>query len=381
MNIVHLAIDEKFIDRAINVFETANPNQNKFLIISDAVSLKYIKSKTNVEVIKKKQIIEKKFITKLCKYDLIVFHSLPRNFGKLITLIPTNVKILWIGWGYDYYEHFAGGIKKYLAPKTYRYFFKHKIKTILFKPLRLVKNLVEGFNLKRIFSRIDYFAPVLNNEYELCRNNLSLKKAKYIDWQYPLFTNNKTDLGYIDDEASDILLGNSASYTCNHIEIIDLLFERKLSTNNKIIIPLSYGDNIYQKFIIDYAKKRFGNNVIPLVDFIPLTQYNKTISNCRYVIMNHLRQQAMGNIYERLLCGASVFLNTDNPAYDFCCKLGLKIFSIKDLEESNCLKKFNLDQQNMINNKEIILNNFCYNMSIKKTKRLISIIDDKKGIF
>jgi hypothetical protein len=49
--------------------------------------------------------------------------------------------------------------------------------------------------------------------------------------------------------------------------------------------------------------------------------------------MNHKRQQAFGNINNALYKGAKVFLRPENLLYKYYKSIGMKIFSVEDLEK------------------------------------------------
>ena len=114
----------------------------------------------------------------------------------------------------------------------------------------------------------------------------------------------------------NILLGNSASETNNHVEILGILSRHDLGSR-KVIVPLSYGDHEYRSNIIEIGKRMLGNAFVPLVDYMPLHEYSSIVASCNVVIMNHLRQQALGNIGTALYQGAHVFLDPSNPVYQF----------------------------------------------------------------
>ena len=137
--------------------------------------------------------------------------------------------------------------------------------------------------------------------------------------------------GLVDGDA--ILVGNSASMTCNHKETFDLLVKAGFK-NRKIIAPLSYGDAVYGEKTAELGKKFFSSDFKPLKDFMPMQDYVATIKKCCYVIMNHRRQQAVGNIVIMLYLGARIFLREENPTFPFLKDLGVEISSVQELEKT-----------------------------------------------
>ena len=71
----------------------------------------------------------------------------------------------------------------------------------------------------------------------------------------------------------------------------------------KVVVPLSYGDKTYAKSIVEIGNKWLGKNFYPLLDYYSIENYNKLISGCSVVFMNHIRQQGMGNIAASLYHG------------------------------------------------------------------------------
>jgi hypothetical protein len=149
-------------------------------------------------------------------------------------------------------------------------------------------------------------------------------------------------------------LGNSATFTNNHIEAIDILEKIMVSEKRKIIVPLNYGDPSYAEEICQIGKNQLGDPFVPLMDWLTLEEYNQKISQCGFVIMNHKRQQAFGNINTALYKGAKVFLRPENLLYKYYKSIGMKIFSVEDLEKlgENALQP--LDTKTQKKNRAII---------------------------
>lgn len=367
--ILHIVPDDKFIDMAYEIFELACPNNNEFMVITNKEKIKYIKT-TPIAKISKKGLLRKKSIKDLEKYEFIILHTLSDIVKKVILNANKNTKFIWIGWGFDYYCYLN---KTLLFNKTL------KLKEELvdnngFKRrniLRLIKYFIKyntiNKNLDAIFDKIDYFAPVLYEDYELVQNNFKNFNPKYLDWNYGTLEDDfvKEELNI---SGENILLGNSASYENNHIEAIDLLSSLDLK-NRRIICPLSYGSERYAQEIINYGQKILNNKFSPLVKFIEIDEYNKIISTCSIVIMNHLRQQALGNIIIMLYFGAKIFLNKQNPVYNYLKNNGAMIFSMDQLTNENIHTMLG-DKEKLIN-KKVLEKYWSKEIMLTKTKNLI----------
>ena len=75
----------------------------------------------------------------------------------------------------------------------------------------------------------------------------------------------------------------------------------------------------------------FGDKFCPLMDFMPLAQYNQILDEVDIAIFAHNRQQAMGNIINLLGRGKTVYLRADTSSYALLTKLNIKVCSLDDL--------------------------------------------------
>ena len=369
--ILHIAPDDKFIDMAYNMFEKVSPNNNEFIVVTKQKKFRYIKT-TPITKISHFEFLSKKFITSLGRYEFVVIHSLSDVAKQLILKSDDKIKFVWLGWGYDYYCYLD---KKLLLEKTLHLQKKISAQTpIRKKILQKTKNFIKENILYRdasepikVFKKINFFAPVLYEDYLLLQNQFSKFTPQYLDWNYGTLEDDliKQDLKI---SGRNILLGNSATFENNHIEAIDLLCKLNLE-NRKIICPLSYGSEEYAKEVINYGKKKFGDKFEPLVDFMKIEEYNQIISTCSIVVMNHLRQQAVGNIIIMMYFGAKVFLNKENPVYKFFKSNGAIIFSMEELTNENIKTELTEYEKNI--NKEILKKYWSRDVILKKTKNLI----------
>ncbi|MEQ9583501.1 MAG: TDP-N-acetylfucosamine:lipid II N-acetylfucosaminyltransferase, partial [Arenibacter sp.] len=176
--------------------------------------------------------------------------------------------------------------------------------------------------------KINIVVPVMPGDYHLMNQKYGLKAPMFhLNYVNPIFDESQITLNIGDN----ILLGNSASYSNNHLESIDLLSEMDLG-NRHVIIPLSYGDKKYGEYINSYAKKKLEDKVICLMEFVPLEDYFKLLESCPIVIMNHLRQQAVGNIVPMLAKGSHVYLQLKSSLYQFLKENGFVVSSIDEVK-------------------------------------------------
>jgi hypothetical protein len=176
----------------------------------------------------------------------------------------------------------------------------------------------------------------------------------------------------------NLLLGNSACENNNHIEMIDLLSEIDLD-GRQVICPLNYGSKIYADIVIEYAAQKLGSRFVPILDFLPFDKYMNLISNCSTVLMNHRRQQALGNIDSMLAKGAKVFLREENPAYECYSSKGITIFKIQDIEKMLSFLFKELEPQDIHKNKQIIKQFRGMEIKYVMTRNLIDTVMNSTG--
>ena len=390
--ILHLAQDEKFIDMGFGTFEEAAPGQNECMVLTWSLPLKYIKS-IPYTVINLREADFKALAKDLERYDFVVLHSLDQNIQKILQYVSRKLTIVWIGFGYDYYDLIVEKQTDLYDPLTTRLFEQHHPSTPVqlpfykndkYFPVRMlnkIKQRLSGEKTKKeIIDNIDFFAPVLNSEYDMVKSGFGKYFApKFIDWNYGSLEDDPKVYENLKISSTGILLGNSSSYENNHLEIMELLKRFNVS-DRKIIAPLSYGGGgkKYCEAIANKGRELFGVNFSPLVDYVSLNEYTNIISSCSVVIMNHIRQQAFGNIETMMIYGATIFLKKENPIYSFLKEDGAVIFTIEELEKNPNLIDYRLSLAEIDINKEVSGRDGNKKLALKKTKNLINMALNKR---
>lgn len=350
--ILHVCPDEKFIDFAINSFNSVESAKSDFIVISQSNSLKYIKNE-NVTIKSKWAFLCTILFKGLKNYEAVVFHSMQELYKLFIKFIPSKVKVCWIGFGFDYYES-----SKLISVDTAQ----------LSGETRNLKKVL--LNLDAAYNKVDYFCPVLESEFLPVANRLKLN-AKYVDWNYgssnALIQKLKND--YV--KGDSILLGNSADPTNNHIEILNRLI--KNNESRELVIPLSYGGNKSYIDSITTLLNASQLNYTILSDFITQDDYFGLLKRCSFVIMAHKRQQAVGNIIMMLSLGAKVILDEASPVCNYLSRLGFVFFTTENLESALTQP---LDYEVALMNKKIALKQFNDDVTKRNTENLVSILCD-----
>ncbi len=349
--ILHVINDSLFIERGLSHFSRAYPNKARTLLVTKSKTLRHLNFEPDLRLRRMRELFTARALKEIRSAEAIILHS-SKNVGFLISLLAKKTtKILWIGYGFDYYNLLAKQGYEFYGPET-------KALRTMQRPLEnrvTLKHkaylLANSFVMRLAFKRIDFFSPVIREDYEVFKEYFPKTKMDYVAWNYgdsfddTLFTDPFPMLG------QNILIGNSASFTNNHLEIFSLLKNVDLS-GRRLIVPLSYGDKEYRDHIITIGRNLFGDSFMPLVDFMPIDEYYTVIKSCSIAIMNQYRQQATGNISAMIVFGAKVYLSNKNPYYMNCINRGLKICAIEELtSDSSSLFSLLSESERSLNRK------------------------------
>lgn len=375
IKILHISIDEKFIETAFDIFEKNFPGSNTVYIYTKKKWI-YVKNKKFHER-KISDFFRMSFYQELDLYDVIIIHGF---HDYLIPLFMFSKKrnFIWLGWGFDYYyrgnNNFFG--KELILPLTNSV--KNEIESNHKASFNFKKSIFKILNtrffLKNYMRKIKIFTPVLESEYDFFINKLSLQENPiYSEWNYGCLEKHFIN-GFENHRITgrDILIGNNSSYTNNHIDTFD--FISKLDFNfqhRKIIVPLSYGNKEYGKLVKEKGGELFPNSFLPLDDFLPKDDYIRILKSCGFVIFNNIRQQALGNIIIMLYLGSKVFLNESSPLYDYLSKKGFILYSLQELRHKPELLINSLSECEININRDKLYSIWGEDFVNNKTKEMI----------
>jgi len=384
--LLHIADDSIFLDYAIEQFEKIIPGQNIYLVNTEKP--KHIKNINKIICNGNKSNEYKAYINELNKYDAVIIHALTSDKIKIVNKGSKKIIFVWMFWGADgYYINkvkstlFSERTKDILDKlnnnpnifsKVKQYILSKDIFNIPYS-LLIKKELPADYQRRKAIRRMDFCAPVIEDDYFFIKKVLRVK-CKYLPFSYGSveslgLLNEDDSFNIKESENNRILLGNSADPSNNHIEIILAL--EKLKFGGEIICPLSYGNNEYASYITKIGNEVFGDKFFPILDFIPLDEYQTLVKSCNIVIMNHYRQQGMGNILSALWNRSKVFLSMKNPVYNYLIRNNVNIFNVEFdfIEFEKRLTSAEINQ-----NKDFILNQYSSDNIMKKAKIFIDTI-------
>ena len=367
--------DYKFIKPIHKLFEVSAPNQHIYAIYAIG-KLSFSIPEFAVLCSSVSQFYE--IIQQRNDWEGLIVHGQSLSIFPLLPMIPKGLKIAWYSWGAEAYDVTPKLLKNLYMPHTRRISiewepsFKNRIliRFGLLHTLRLVKRTFTWPKVRAVMDRYDYCVPQVKEEYDLFKNYGLLTHTKYhpgcigfleilVDIHAP-----------IELQGKDIQIGNSASPSNNHADAFYILRELKLE-GRKMIVPLSYGSDLYQKTILNLGYSIFGAQFNPMVDFLPLAQYNKLIQSCGIVVMNHCRQQAVGNLLLSLWRGGRVFMN-DTTVYKGFKRMGFNISLINsDLRPDNpdVFKPHSYEE--IARHRELLKREFGRDVVVERTKMLL----------
>jgi len=309
--IIHIMAVEKFTDGFVEFINNNFEEKNHDFLVHG-------RKKYKIDCLKKRNVSYRNDIRlylsrnsniqSLLSYDKIIIHGL---FGEdLISVWCKN---------------------KQLLQKTYIYFYGGDFYPNESKEIKLMSELKKRYVIRNARGIINIL-PVENDIMERLYHVKGEKYyATYYDEdviKYYLESSNK------EAPQSDVIriqVGNSATPTNNHKEVLDVLYKFK---NENIIVyaPLSYGDSDYADEVSRYGKRLLGNKFVPIRNYMNKEDYYDFMKNVDIAIFNVSRQQALGNIYAHIAYQNIIYLRKKSVGTYYLRKiLSCKIRYIEDI--------------------------------------------------
>lgn len=279
-----------------------------------------------------------KVLLMLNKASKIILHGFFYNLfiTRVLIISPWNIKkCYWIIWGGDLYDE----VEKVKYTKTLRY-----KKFFFFK-----KNIVKRIKKVGILTKGE--ADVYIDFYKLIPDFLEIQ---YINPLNPSILDNAKKHH---SKTIKILIGNSATATNLHLEILNILTKFS-SLNIQLFVPLSYGDMHYANQIIETGSELFSHKFIPITNFLAPKDYADLIANIDIAIFNNKGQQGLGNIYAFLYLGKKVYIRSDSPVWSSLTSKNFKVYDTLNLRIEHVESFLQKELQPLAENRKIAYNNF-----------------------
>lgn len=346
--IVNIMPDEKFLDYYITMSEKFIPGKSSYIVLTGKSGLKYIRStSSDIAVIRYHELSSKKIHENLQEDSVVIFHSFDDLLFPLINSLPERAKKVWLFWGSDGYT--ALRRSTYLSFRSNQFMYPRSVIGVAKFTLSRIKSsliLNENLRVQNIIRKMDYCATWVDEDYVLAKKfNPSLRRLYFSYFTTELMKLDELQLQ--DRNLENILVGNSGAPTNNHVEALTYL--KSINFEGKIYCPLSYGQSqLYIKNVCALGYKFFGGKFLPLLDFLPLNEYQEIINNCGIVWMNHKRQQAGGNLLTAFLTQKAVITDPKNPLNSTFDRWGLKYFKKEVLISPEHLLEVNLRDNRLV---------------------------------
>ncbi|MDM7858843.1 TDP-N-acetylfucosamine:lipid II N-acetylfucosaminyltransferase [Thiopseudomonas acetoxidans] len=193
----------------------------------------------------------------------------------------------------------------------------------LLKMHRSDKLILHGlFDIKLIF--VLFFTPWL------------LRKCYWAIWGGDLYVYKSYEVPAKQGETKNILVGNSADPSNNHLKALEKLLPFK-EQDIAIYCPLSYGNHEHAQKVIKQGKEWFGDKFKPLTKFMPFDEYLKLLGTIDIAIFNHKRQQAMGNTITLLGLGKTVYMRSDTTQWQFFQNKQITVGDAEEIKDLSVL--------------------------------------------
>lgn len=364
--VLHLFDDEKVVNRTIESFERVFPGRNVYCCFVDGE----FKRVSQHEHLFRADDVIFYLDNDLANVAVVLIHFL--NYQKVRFVeknIQTNVPVYWLMWGADYYNMLLDYRGLQIHYQTHFLGFKYKIKKLLYKigykkhSQRVFEDFIQNRVTHCIANKFD-FALCKHYAGELFTQKINIHSFFY----YPIDEILGKDILPKEVCGNVILIGNSNSVTNNHCYAFKFL--RTLNIDGRVIVtPLNYGSNSrYKEYVIRKGKDYFRNNYQPLLEFLPLDEYNRLLLKAEVCIFPHWRQEANGNILIALYLGSKVFMSNRSSLYAYYKDMGLTIFELEKIDNRQLHTPLTPDVRKR--NREILIERYNLNTQLENIRKI-----------
>lgn len=367
MKILHLINDHQVIERTLGVYEDIFPQRNDVLLFNNSTEIKHLDKYSSVPIVTSKNL---KNVAK--SYDFsgvtyVIAHYMTMDKIDFIKYVPKDIHVCWEVYGYDLYNQFLepNGYKiLYTDPRPYlKYSFAIQHFNALFKLGLILKGYKNPFTWQKnrqfryISNRIDSIQYCCGYDAKFIEDYSHRFIPSYEVFNYSL----SEVLGDLKDSpftlGKHILVGNSASFSNNHLYVLEFLKNVGLAPETKLIMPLSYGGTVKYADIVEkeYCAV-FPKKVKALRDYMPLHEYNKVFLEVNSCIMSAWRQESIGTIIMCLYLGVKVFMSNRSPLYKWLVECGFKLFELESVTRDSLEMPLEDDIRQF--NRHLVLNKY-----------------------
>ncbi|SKA20346.1 4-alpha-L-fucosyltransferase glycosyl transferase group 56 [Chitinophaga eiseniae] len=355
-----------------------------FLIstVDPQATLRHTEARHEVKVLKRRT---KQYISFIRQYpfDVLVVHAMCRDKRWAVNrLVKGNRRIIWLSWGTDIYN------TSFYKKPLYQYYTNQIVGQQRSGVTAGIKSLLSRLYYfsytgmfpdaayKKAVAQVDYCATVIPDEFEIL-NSFPFFSAKQVLFSYESIENMFKDKIGEDDYVmgNDILVGNSAGPESNHLDVLNAISEMELGEKQKVVVPLNYaGTPAYKAVVLKQGEDLLGENFFPLLDFYPSAAYVTLLKQCSVAVMNHNRQQAVGNLIALLWLGCRIFMSEESIVYSYLKRKGFKIYSFQQEFNGKSIGTA-LTREEREHNRELLIAEYSHQAVLTKVKMLIAEVE------
>ncbi|WP_347255927.1 TDP-N-acetylfucosamine:lipid II N-acetylfucosaminyltransferase [Brachymonas denitrificans] len=300
-DILHIVLYEKFIPAFIAlVNQKLDASRHHFFFIHNGhrYSLQGGEVVTRDSDVNGLFSLERRLLVEMNRAKKVVIHGLFDS--RLIALLFFQPWLLpkcyWVIWGGDLYTY-----------KINQGGWKWRVKEWFRRP---------------VIRRLGHLLTYVDGDVRLARQWYKARGEYHECLVYPSNTFHATQLPPDHHNGLQILIGNSADPSNEHIEVLNKLRSFN-GTQVRAFVPLSYGDATYAEKVIEVGRDVLGDDFVPLREFMCYDNYLRLLAGIDIAIFNHRRQQGMGNIISLLGLGKTVYIRSDTTSWQTLTSMGL----------------------------------------------------------
>lgn len=334
MKILHIHSDKKFLNLSFYI----NPNiQNTIFFLGRPFESKY-----NIVFFPKNKNSYKEIAQLAEQYDIVVFMSMCLQHSVICNMLPSNVKVIWRFFGGELYRRIFRDVLTSKSLVFYRQNFFHQILSNI-KNQFLYGNSADDLFWKAV-NKCDRFLCLSDAEY----NYLKCHFPQLPTCMITPYIDIKTDINYNKDPL--IIVGHSGDIFGNHLDVIEMIKQSSQKDNYRFCSFLSYGVS-NRRYYNEILKECDSIKTMELITtFLPLESFYKIEDSASALVINSIRQLAMGNIFSALRRGVKVYLNPANVMFKWFDEHGFRVFSVEELYKDIEINNIKLSSEEMKEN-------------------------------
>lgn len=328
--ILHLSHDNQFLKPLSRAFELAAPGASDYVVLAAEGEMRHSVA-GRLTVVATAEQARARVREMIRDFDALVVHYMFPAWAEIIPEISKSVPVLWSGYGGDYYGTEPDGL---LGDQTLALVGRRPSREFtLSRILDARKRRRNERALRAAAASSTFFSAPVRADLAVFSSRYPEFVGDYVQLNYASV--GPRELGRPGRIGENILIGNSATPTNNHLDVFSSFSTQQLQ-GQKVFVPLSYGDTgYYRDAVIAAGRKAFGSDFHPLLEMLPPDEYGEIVKSCGYVAMGHLRQQGLGNIIAALQGGSTLLLERRNPVFHELSSLGFGIAALDSLQSQS----------------------------------------------